>query len=255
MGLTDNKRETTNTADIDKAFGKWLRQAFKNTVITDEGRKENSAAIKFFARPDTEKVFQFDDLGTPAGFVRRFQRAAKSQGIVSKSLPAIYYSVGSVIDSAALSDHQPEHLDSLSGDSGWGIELFQDKIALSYRVVVCAWDTHTLSALTMALRAFLRQSIMFIRAPQSFKDSPSFSEYGKAISFSAKTMIMGVPCVLDVDVDSLGSEMFTGSVSASDEKRLLTNSITISVLADTVTAFSYKNITMDFQGFRKELIK
>jgi hypothetical protein len=255
VDLKSNKRETTNTTDIDRAFGKWLRQAFVNTVIADEGREDNAPAIKFFARPDVEKVFLFDDLGTPAEFVKRFARAAKSQGVISKTLPAVYYSVGGVIDSAALSEHTPEHLDNFAGADGWEISLFQDKVALSYRVVVCAWDTHTLTALTMALRAFLRQSLMFIHAQQGFKDSPAFKAYGESTSFQAKTMVMGIPLVLDVDIDTLGSEMLTKSMSAADEKRLLTNSININVLADTVTAFSYKNTAMDYQGSRKELIK
>jgi hypothetical protein len=68
-------------------------------------------------------------------------------------------------------------------------------------------------------------------------------------------MIMGLDVVLDVAVDSLGSEMASKTISSmKDESRLLSNEITISVLADTVTGFSYPTVAMDFEGSLKELI-
>jgi hypothetical protein len=256
VDITAHTRETTSLTDIDRAFGKWLRQPFENTVITDTAREENIQAIKFFARPAKEKVFQFDDFGTPIGFVRRFERAAKAQGVVSKTLPAVYYSSGGVVDAASLADHVPEHLDTFESDgAGWDIELFSDKVALSYRVVVCAWDHPTLTALTMALRSFLRQSLLLKQASRGFMDSPAYTKYGTSMSFKAKTMLMGLPITLDADIDSLGSEMLSRSISTSEEKRLITNTITINIIADTVTGFSYPNTIMDFEGSREEIIK
>lgn len=256
MDITQPTRETTNTTDVDKAFGKWLRLAFENTVVTDANRAENSHVIKFLAREAKEKVFQFDDIGTPSGFVRRFERAAKGQGIISKTLPAVYYSSGGVIDSAALSDHTPEHLDTFKSESGgWDIELFADKVALSYRVVVCAWEHPTLTALTLALRAFLRQSLLLKHASRGFMDSQAYKMYGMANSFEAKTMLMGLPITLDVEIDSLGSEMLSRSVSTEEQRRLVTNTITVNVLADTVTGFSYQDTLMNYTGSLKELIK
>jgi len=253
--ITSEMRETTNLTDVDKAFGKWLRQAFENTVITDADRKENLAAIKFLKRPAIEKVVLFDDHGSPSEFVDRFERAAKSKGIEASVLPAVYYTSGSVIDSAALTDHIPVLLDSFeSTEGGWDVETFIDKVALSYRVVVCAWDNPTLTALTLALRSFLRQSMLVRHASQYFKDSVAYEKYGVSTRFKAKTMLMGMPVTLDVDIDSLGSEMMSKVISDSQSKRLLSNEITISVIADTVTAFSFPNTAMRYEGSLKELI-
>lgn len=249
-------RETTSLIDVDRAFGKWLRLAFKNTVAFDEAREENASAIKFFARPDKEKVFMFDDFGTPSGFVRRFERAAKANGIISSALPAVYYSVGSVVDAPALSEHTPEYIATFEGNGvNWDIEMINDKAAVEYRVVVCAWDYPTLTTITLALRAFLRQSLLLNTATQAFRDSSARSEYGLANKFNVKTMLLGIDVDLEVNIDSLGSEMLSRSVSASEERRLLTNTVVINVLADVVTGFTFKGAAMGYEGSIKELIK
>lgn len=224
--LPTGKTETIDLTDIDRAVGRYFRDAIAQLMVTDIERPENREFNDFVIKPINEKLFagQFDD---PQEFVSKLVAKTPDSGNErSKIFPACYINRDQSIAFCDGSDYADitHFADIYNPDKTIKAVINKSFAKFNYSVNALAWDKSTISRLGVGIAMFARHQMPY-----------------RSRKITAKTMIAGTPVELNLELnipkDSLGE-----SITASyQDNRLNGISYSFEVIAELYEAVFVDN--------------